>query len=178
VKLLGAIIAGGQSSRFGSDKSVALVDGLPLLDHVVMGVYRHVKHLVIAGKDWRDFDAVDDGVFAGEGPLAGLYAALRHAEANGFDAVLTAPCDVLPVPNLTALAGDSPANLIGQPLFGFWPVALAPVLEMHLSSQPDRSMRRWIALCGARQVEAATTLYNLNTPAELVLYEQTLEQTA
>ncbi len=178
MKLLGAIIAGGQSSRFGSDKSVAIVDGLPLLDHIVMGVYRHVKHLVIAGKAWRDFDAIDDGAFAGQGPLAGLYAALRHAEADGFDAVLTAPCDVLPIPDLTALVGDAPACLIGQPLFGFWPAALASMLETHLAGQPDRSMRRWIAHCGARQMEAAVSLYNLNTPAELVLYEQTLEQPA
>ncbi|MFM9978832.1 MAG: NTP transferase domain-containing protein, partial [Sphingomonadaceae bacterium] len=31
---LGAIIAGGQSSRFGADKAQAMLDGRALLEHV------------------------------------------------------------------------------------------------------------------------------------------------
>jgi molybdopterin-guanine dinucleotide biosynthesis protein A len=71
VNILGAVLAGGQSTRFGSDKAVALVDGLPLIDHVVMGMFRATENLVIVGRDWRDFDSIADGAFAGEGPLAG-----------------------------------------------------------------------------------------------------------
>src|SRR3546814_6935480 len=35
VKLLGALIAGGQSRRFGSDKALAVIEGKPLLNHVI-----------------------------------------------------------------------------------------------------------------------------------------------
>ena len=35
MKLLGAILAGGRSSRFGSDKAFALLNGKPLIDHVI-----------------------------------------------------------------------------------------------------------------------------------------------
>ena len=32
---LGAVIAGGRSSRFGSDKAMALWQGRPLIDHAI-----------------------------------------------------------------------------------------------------------------------------------------------
>jgi molybdenum cofactor guanylyltransferase len=178
MKLLGAVIAGGKSTRFGSDKAVAIVDDLPLIDHVVMGLYRQAKAIVIAGRDWRDFDVVDDGAYAGQGPLAGLLAALGHAKAGGFDAVLSAPCDALPVPDLKRLEGEGPAVIEGHWLFGFWPVYLRDTLDAYMAGQMDRSVRGWINHCGARCVEAETELYNLNTKAEFMLYERTLEQDA
>jgi molybdenum cofactor guanylyltransferase len=178
MKLLGAIIAGGKSSRFGSDKAVALIDGLPLIDHVVMGLYRHAEAIVIAGRDWRDFDVVDDGAFAGQGPLAGLLAALKHAKTNDFDAVMSAACDALPVPDLSRLVGSTPAVFDGHWLFGFWPVRLAGTLEGHLSGQTDRSVRGWIAHCAARLVAPDTDLHNLNTKADIMLYEGMLERRA
>jgi molybdenum cofactor guanylyltransferase len=178
IRILGAVIAGGKSSRFGGDKAVALVDDLPLIDHVVMGLYRHAEAIVIAGRDWRDFDAVDDAAYAGQGPLAGLLAALEHGAAQGFDAVLSAACDALPVPDLKRLVGEGPAVINGHWLFGFWPVELRASLDGYMASQADRSVRGWITHCGARFVEAETELYNLNTKADIMLYECTLEQDA
>jgi molybdenum cofactor guanylyltransferase len=174
MKLLGAVIAGGKSSRFGSDKAVAILDGLPLLDHVVMGLYRHVEAIVIAGRAWRDFDVVDDGVFAGQGPLAGLLAALRYGDAKGFDAVLTAACDALPVPDLKRLVGDGPAVIDSHWLFGFWPVTLSGKLTDYLERQPDRSMRHWITQSSAKMIAADVGLHNLNTKADLDLYQKAL----
>lgn len=173
--VLGAILAGGKSSRFGSDKAVALVDGLPLIDHVVMGMYRHAAQLVISGRDWRDFEVVPDGAFAGEGPLAGLLAVLRHAEAHGFDGVLTAACDALPVPDLSTLIGHGPAVINGHWLFGFWPTALADNLAAWLAEQPDRSVRGWLIRCAAVEMPAPLPIYNLNTRDDMVAYERTLE---
>jgi molybdenum cofactor guanylyltransferase len=178
MKVLGAVIAGGKSSRFGSDKAVAIVGGLPLIDHVVMGLYRQCEAVVIAGRPWRDFDVVDDRHYAGQGPLAGLLAALDHAKANDFDAVITAPCDALPMPNLAILKGDAPAVIEGHWLFGFWPVELAETLADHLAGQADRSVRGWVAKCGALRIACETALHNLNTKADFMLYEDRLEHTA
>lgn len=175
LSILGAVLAGGKSTRFGSDKAVAIVDELPLIDHVVMGLFRATDFLVISGRDWRDFEVVPDGDFAGEGPLAGLLAVLRHAAAHGFDAVLTAPCDALPVPNLRLLVGDGPAVIEGHWLLGYWPAALAEELAAWLAGQPDRSVRGWLIRCGAQEVPASEPIYNLNTQGDMIAYEKSLE---
>ena len=154
---------------------MAIVDELPLIDHMVMGLFRATDTLVISGRDWRDFDVVPDGDFAGEGPLAGLLAVLRHAEANGFDGVLTAACDALPVPDLAALVGDGPAVIEGQRLFGYWPVELVSELAAWLGGQPDRSVRNWLIRRDAREVAASCAIYNLNTQGDMIAYEKSLE---
>jgi molybdenum cofactor guanylyltransferase len=174
MKILGAVIAGGQSKRFGTDKAVALVDGLPLIDHIVMGLYRHTDFLVISGRDWRDFETVDDGIYAGQGPLAGLYAALCYAKNNGFDAVLSAACDTLPVPDLSRIIGNHPAVVEGHWLFGFWPIALTEILDLHLADQTDRSLRGWIRRCGAQLIAPEIALYNLNSKDDIMRYEGTI----
>ena len=174
MKMLGAVLAGGQSSRFGSDKAVALIDGLPLIDHVVMGLFRATDHLVIAGREWRDFEMVADGAYAGQGPLAGLLAALQLAKARGFDAVLSAACDALPVPDLLLLEGSGPAVFERHWLFGFWPVTVTPLLAAHLDEQSDRSVRLWLDRCNARRVAEPGPIHNLNTREDLAAYEQLL----
>jgi molybdopterin-guanine dinucleotide biosynthesis protein A len=175
MSLLGAILAGGKSSRFGSDKAVAIVDGLPLIDHVVMGMFRNTDHLLIVGRNWRDFDTVPDGAHAGEGPLAGLLAALTYAAAHGHDGVLTAACDALPVPDLAALAEqDGPAVIEGHWLFGYWPTDLAGELAAWLDGQPDRSVRGWLVRCNAGEVAAPEPIQNLNTREDLAAYEAAL----
>ena len=139
MKLLGAIIAGGGSRRFGGDKAAALLDGRALIDHVRAALAPQVDALVVCGRDWPGVVAVADRPAPDMGPLGGLCGALHYAATNGFDAVLTAGCDVLPVPDLRVLAGPVAAVVEGQRLLGFWPIALAPVLDRHLTDQARAS---------------------------------------
>jgi molybdopterin-guanine dinucleotide biosynthesis protein A len=105
------------------------------------------------------------------GPLGGLNAALQYAQQYGFDAVVTAGCDVVPVPELPrALPKGHAVYIDGHYLFGVWPVALAPVLDSHLRNQDDLSMRHWISLCGAQAIASTDIFHNLNTPLELAQY--------
>jgi molybdenum cofactor guanylyltransferase len=169
MKLLGAILAGGQSRRFGSDKAQALLQGKALLDHVIDALLPQVDTLVIIGRTWRELATIADHPQAGGGPLFGLCASLRHGAIEGFDKVLTAGCDVLPIPAQLRddLAGDGAAIIAGQPLLGLWPTSLAPALEAHILSQADHSLRGWCAACLARHVESRSALYNMNTSADL-----------
>ncbi len=171
MKRLGAIIAGGKATRFGSDKASALLNGRPLIEHVADGLREQVDRLIVCGRAWPGMDWVDDTPFADMGPLGGLNAALFYAQQNGFDSVVTAGCDVVPVPELPRTLPDGGAVYIdGHYLFGAWPVALAPVLDSHLRNQDDLSMRRWITLSGARAITSADIFHNLNTPLELAQY--------
>jgi molybdenum cofactor guanylyltransferase len=170
VKWLGAIIAGGGSRRFGGDKAAALIDGRALIDHVHDALLPQVDAVVVCGRDWPDMIAVADRPALNMGPLGGLCGALHYAAAHGYDAVLTAGCDVLPVPDLRALAGPGAAVVEGQRLFGYWPVGLATRLAAHLADQDDLSIRQWIVVSGARRVACAGPFHNLNTRDDFALY--------
>lgn len=164
MKLLGALIAGGQSRRFGSDKALALIDGKPLIAHVIEALEPQVDQMVICGREWPGLPGIADRPAADQGPLGGICAALHYARENGFDAVLTAGCDTLPVPGgLADLFGDRPGVIKDQPLFGLWLADMGPMLDAYLSNQPRRDMRGWIEHSGAQEIETPIAFSNLNT---------------
>jgi molybdopterin-guanine dinucleotide biosynthesis protein A len=167
MRLLGAVLAGGQSRRFGSDKALALIDGLPLIEHVIARVVPQCAALVIVGRRHGDWPMLTDRPGGGAGPLAALNAALHHAVAHGFDAVLGVPCDVpdLP-PGLAANLGAGPAVIKDQPVIGLWPAALAPTLDAWLATG-HRSVRGFAAHVGAGQV-GGPRLRNINRPSDLL----------
>jgi molybdopterin-guanine dinucleotide biosynthesis protein A len=167
MRLLGAVLAGGASSRFGSDKALALFAGRPLIDHVISALTPQVAALVICGRDYPGFARVDDLPVAGLGPLGGLCGALVHAAEHGFDAVLCAPCDMLGLPaDLAARLGAGPAVARGQRSVGLWPASLAPALLSRLSGGGSRAIRVWASACEAREVDCGA-LHNINHPGDL-----------
>ena len=104
--LLGAIIAGGASSRFGSDKALALLGGQPLIAHAQAALEPLVGAIVVCGRAWGGLPMLADVPVAGLGPLGGIAAALGHARAQGFDHVLTIGCDMPGVPDAAARHPD------------------------------------------------------------------------
>jgi len=49
-RVLGAVLAGGQSSRFGSNKAAATLDGRDLLHHAADRLRPHVDSIVVVGE--------------------------------------------------------------------------------------------------------------------------------
>ena len=169
--ILGAVIAGGRSLRFGSDKAVALVDGRPIIEHVIAALKPQVDRLVICGRKWPDIDTLVD-LRAGQiGPLAGLEAALRFAAQHSFDGVLTVPVDTLPLPLDLAerLGGPMPAVLRHQHLVGYWPSRCGPSLTDHLDGGA-RSLRSWIERCSARFIDEPFMMSNINRLRDLEVF--------
>jgi molybdopterin-guanine dinucleotide biosynthesis protein A len=84
----GIVLAGGRSSRFGSDKLVAEIDGRPLLQHAIHALAEIADEVVVVGSAQGGpellascrvpmriaRDATPDG-----GPLVGLIAGLEAA---------------------------------------------------------------------------------------------------
>lgn len=171
MRRLGAIIAGGKATRFGGDKAAALLNGQPLIEIVADGLRNQVDKLIVCGRAWAGMDWVQDRPVADMGPLGGLNAALHYALQNGFDEVVTAGCDVVPVVNFPHERPAGQAIYVDRHyLFGVWPVALASVLEKHLSDQNNRSMRGWIAAINAQAIKPADVFHNLNTPFDVAQY--------
>lgn len=168
LRVLAAILAGGQSRRFGRDKALALVGGVRLIDRVAAVLQPQSDALVVCGRDDPAYACLPDWPEPGLGPLGGLGAALRHARDNGFDAVLSASCDVpnLP-PDLRArLSGNGPACAASQPVVGWWPAGCADGLEQFLSDG-RRALYGFAEQVGARQIAFDPPLANVNRPEDL-----------
>lgn len=173
MRVLGAILAGGQARRFGSDKAQATWRGRPLIDHVEQALGRQVEAVVRCG----GADGLADRPGGGLGPLAGIAAALAHAAANGFDAVLSVPCDMPVLPGRLAerLCGAGAAYLDACPVIGCWPATLAGPLDRFLAAGGTRSVRAWATAAGARAValDAGEPLpVNVNRPADLAALDK------
>lgn len=163
MRTLGAVLAGGRSSRFGSDKALALLDGRTLLDHMLTALRPHCEKLIVVGRgDAADWPRPDMG------PLGGIAGALIHAANNGFDQVVTAPVDCVRLPpDLRALLEPGPAFLDTQPVIGLWPVAAIHQLRVLLEDGGDLAVRAYARRIGARAVASDFVPLNINSPADL-----------
>ncbi len=178
----GLILAGGRSSRFGGDKAAADLAGKALMDHVIDRLSPQCAALAISGDSVSReglVRLVDDPALA-SGPLAGICAGLNWASSEGFDWLVTAPCDTpfLPetmVERLVAASHDASVNMAmcvtadGQhPLCAIWrPILVEPLTEALKSAHPP--VRGFAAQCGAAQVDFddARSFMNVNTVEDM-----------
>jgi len=168
MKLLGAILAGGEARRFGSDKALARLDGRALIDHVAAQLAPHCDGLILCGRAGEG--GVPDRPKGGLGPLGGLNAALHAAAGWGAARVLLAPCDtpVLPQPLLALLAASEGSCFVAQlPVLGIWEAALAPMCDAYLAAGERASMKAWAAHAGAVAIDWAPPIANINSPDDL-----------
>lgn len=174
-RILGAVLAGGKSRRFGSDKAAADYAGRPLIAHAIAALAPFVETVVVCGRDAPGLASLADRPRADLGPLGGINAALHHAAADGFDGVLTTGCDMpdYPAELAAALIGSGAAVLDGQPLAGWWPAALAAALDEWLAT-PDRlAVRAWFDTLDGRIIRLPELrLPNVNTREDLAALER------
>lgn len=163
MKTLGAVLAGGRSSRFGSDKALAMLGGRSLLDHALAALAPHVDAMIVVGRgeiaDWPRPDM---------GPLGGIAGALIHAADRGFDRVLTAAVDCVELPeDLRELLEPAPAFLATQPVIGLWPVTALDELRAVLEDGCDLAVKAFARRIGARPVQSDFVPPNVNNIADL-----------
>ena len=174
--LLGAVLAGGESRRFGSDKLAARLGERTLLDHAIAWLAARTDAVVVCGRDAAGTMGLTDLPAPGLGPLGGLAAALDHARRHGHATVLTIPGDTpdLPVDLAERLAEiGAPVFVRGCPVIGLWPSSCADMLIEHLMQSEDRSMRGWARTIDARALTLADPIPNVNFPDDLAALRRT-----
>ena len=166
--ILGAVLAGGMSSRFGSDKALAELEGHTLLARAVDTLSGWCEHVIVIGRETAPAPTLPDWPRPGMGPLGGIAAALHHARDEGYDAVLTCGVDSVGLPdNLPDLLGSAPAFCAAQPVVGLWPASAADAIETILTGEGRHSMTQFAQAIGARAVHLPVKPANINTPADL-----------
>jgi molybdopterin-guanine dinucleotide biosynthesis protein A len=169
--LTGVLLVGGASTRFGSPKALALVDGETLAARAWRLLGEACEERIAVGKlaDGLElpFDVLDDGTDV-RAPIAGVVAGLRAAR-NDVSVVL--PVDV---PRITAAAlhelaaacRDAAVPSSG-PLPGAYRRSALPALE-HALAGDSLSLRDAIAELDVAIVGLdASLLLNVNTPDDV-----------
>lgn len=173
MSVLGAVLAGGASTRFGSDKALAVLDGVTLLNRAVAALRPYCDAVVVVGRrdmggDTGGMVPVADWPRPGMGPLGGIAGALAHARAQGFDQLLTASVDCVRLPaDLRALLEPAPSYLEAQPVIGLWPVAALDRLRQRLADGRHLAVRAFAEDIGARAVRGNFSLPNVNRTDDL-----------
>ncbi|HAM79679.1 MAG TPA: molybdenum cofactor guanylyltransferase [Ornithinibacillus sp.] len=100
-EMVGIVLAGGQSRRFGSPKAFAERNGIPFYFYSIQAMDELVESIVLVTNEslFKQFRneklsvelTTDHQDFAGLGPLAGIYTAMEKVEAEWY---LIAPVDV------------------------------------------------------------------------------------
>lgn len=194
-KVLGCVLAGGQSRRMGGgDKTLLDLNGKPMLEVILDRLSPQVPHIVLnangdAGRFSRfSLPVVPDSISGFAGPLAGILAGLEYARDHMAD-----------ITHVVSVAGDTPffpADMVNrflaltpaekpvialasssdklQPVFGLWPVALAEDLHDWLAKGQSGKVLAFVDRHDSIEVvfelDQATGLdpfFNANRPDDL-----------
>jgi len=192
VKVIGLLLAGGQSRRMGGgDKTLRVLGGVSLLERVIERLRPQVDALVLnANGDPARFaefalPVVADSVPDFGGPLAGVLAGLDWAAVHRPDSTFIAsvatdapflPADL--VARLTTARNAAGADLAcassagrTHPVFGLWPLRLREDLRRAIVDDGIRKVDEWTARHRLVTVPFADRpidpFFNANRPEDL-----------
>jgi molybdopterin-guanine dinucleotide biosynthesis protein A len=180
MKYAGFVLAGGKSSRMGSDKALLPFQGRALVEHIAAQVLQAAGNVTLVGDPARysyfGYPVIKDK-YPGRGPLSGIHAALTESRA-GWNLIVA--CDM---PEITseflatllerAERGTAraviPAGPSGrpEPLCAAYHSRAAHAIQAAL----DRDIRKVMdGLAGLEidlwQLGDSRYFHNLNTPGE------------
>lgn len=186
-RILGVVLAGGTSRRFGSDKAQARLAGRTLLARAIASLRRMVPAVIVAGQgrgiaDPLPREGVPHGVAIvpdwprpGTGPLGGIAGALQYAREHDYAAILTVGVDTPGLPDdLPRLLAPGPACFAAQPIIGLWPVSTLPAIRTLLQSGGSLAVRAFADTVDARRVTGGEDFANINTPQDLARFHNDL----
>ncbi len=180
----GLVLAGGRSTRFGSDKTQLYYQTEPLLFHqlnILLGcdalavscntnspaIATQLAHSQLA------VDQIQDDYYPMLGPLSGIYNGLLWARKKGYQWLCTVSIDCLPLPGdyYTRMLryrqkNGCIAHFNQQAYFthGIWPISLIKPLQNYLPKQA--SIWRFAEQQNMATCYFAHTVHNINTPQD------------
>jgi molybdopterin-guanine dinucleotide biosynthesis protein A len=190
--LVGVIVSGGRSRRFGSEKAMAQIAGGPLIAQCydvlanaceAVAINAPVESATAAWARGLTLAVVPDLPGMPRGPLSGLCVGLEWAAAQGASMLATSPCDTPWLPSdlvdrlVAALTPDAGAAIAAcgaelHPICAVWRVNRAPVVRAVLDAGRHPPVRELAESLNATVAEFADprAFANVNTVDELAQY--------
>lgn len=166
--LTGVLLVGGASTRFGSPKALAQIEGETFAERGRRVLAAECEEVLVVGKrDELPFDVIDDGTDV-RAPIAGVVAGLRAA-AN--DVVVFVPVDCpWMTPDAVRALGDACTDAAvpaSGPLPGAWAKSALPLLERRLANGPLALYRAYDELDVVTVELDPAVVADVDTPGDL-----------
>jgi Molybdopterin-guanine dinucleotide biosynthesis protein A len=187
--ILGTVLAGGKSQRFGEDKSQVILANKLLIDYVLSEIIDQFKEILIVSNNSINFQnskkitKIQD-YKKGLGPLCGVLSAMKWIKENKRDYqwIATFPVDtpffnrqILKyfIKNINFKESDLffiKSNNTRHNIFGLWSIKLLDRLEKDLNNG-ERKVELWANNVGVKIINMEfpnnDPFFNINTKEDL-----------
>ena len=187
--ILGAVLAGGKSQRFGEDKSQVKLNGKLLIDYILSEIIDEFKEILIVSnkqikfKNYENISLIND-FKKDQGPLGGVLSAMKWAKEknNKYKWISTFPVDTpffkkeILQKFLSEINSEESklffikSNNTRHNIFGIWSIDLMKKLEDDLN-EGQRKVEVWANSVGVKVINMEfinkDPFFNINTKEDL-----------
>ena len=187
--ILGVVLAGGKSQRFGEDKSQVKLGDKLLIDYILSEVIKEFKEILVVSNSLIDFRksekiTVIEDIKKNLGPLGGVLTAMKWIKDNNKDYkwISTFPADTpffkrsILQKFLQDIQLDESklffikSNNTRHNIFGLWSIDLMDKLEEDLN-KGERKVEVWANSIGVKiiniEFQNEDPFFNINTKEDL-----------
>ena len=187
--ILGTVLAGGKSQRFGEDKSQVKLDGKLLIDYILNEIISEFKEILIVSNNQINFKHSDtismiSDLKKDQGPLGGVLSAMKWVKESNKDYkwISTFPVDTpffkkeilqnfLSEINLEeGKLFFIKSNNTRHNIFGVWSIDLMDKLEEDLNNG-ERKVELWANSVGVKVIDMEflneDPFFNINSKEDL-----------
>ncbi len=193
--ILGVVLAGGKSNRFGKDKSEVKLNDKTLIEHTLEKVKSKIRKIIVIAnnKEIKDVITVEDCIKGQLGPLVGVLTSMKWIKKNNlnYNWVMTFPCDT-PFFEISIIDKFIEASKTNKSLlyfvkskkkrhniFGLWSFKLMETLERDLIENNYRKVEKWANKIGVKTINISydkiDPFFNINTEKDLAEAERIIK---
>ena len=195
--ILGVVLAGGKSQRFGEDKCQVKLGDKLLIDYILSEIVDEFKEVLLISNNEIKYNhsnkiSLVEDTKKGLGPLGGILTAMKWIRQNNksYKWISTFPSDtpffkkqILNnfIDEIKSYEGKLffiNSNDTRHNIFGLWSIDLLEKLEEDLN-KGDRKVEIWANKIGVKSINMhfknQNPFFNINTKEELVTAEEILK---
>ena len=195
--ILGVVLAGGKSQRFGEDKCQVKLGGKLLIDYILSEIIDEFKEVLLISNNKIKYNnsnkiSLVEDTKRGLGPLGGILTAMKWIKENNrsYKWISTFPSDTpffkkKILNNFLEEIKDYEGKLFfinsndtRHNIFGLWSIDLLDRLEKDLDNG-ERKVEMWANKIGVKSInmkfENEDPFFNINTKEDLIKAEEYLE---
>jgi molybdopterin-guanine dinucleotide biosynthesis protein A len=195
--ILGVVLAGGKSQRFGEDKCQVKLGDKLLIDYILSEIVDEFKEVLLISNNKIKYNhsnkiSLVEDTKKGLGPLGGILTAMKWIRQNNksYKWISTFPSDtpffkkqilnnfIEEIKSYEGKLFFINSNNTRHNIFGLWSIDLLERLEKDLDNG-ERKVEMWANKIGVKSInmkfENKDPFFNINTKEDLIKAEEYLE---